>query len=377
MVKYPEYITVRLPFHVVDREAFLILSTAWLSKICAHRLLNDVKSKNELINYSQYSFLQYARDRCWEIMSNRRYVDGIAVLIHSTLKSVKTLGVNIQDVELKHWLLFQCEPEASKLAKGNVNIRLLKDLSVETLTFNYKLRKFRIRIKPVIPKGYHKLLINLVDKAFNGEIGYGARVYINDYGMGNDNHFHLYGEIQLMIPFNFYVQVMKKFNRTLSSNVAGIDVNTDRINLAILSPKGEVLDYKTFWFEDASRKGCPRERAWSLIGEKIHECLKYAYYHGVELLCLENYEIIGYLKWLWIKEGERKCKNWNYKVHIFRSSIIERIIWKSILYGFNVKLIDPKGTTHSQLHDEVMRKYGVDRHTASAIVIAMKGLKLT
>jgi len=377
MLNIPDYVTVRLPFHVVDREAFLILSTAWLTKVCAHRLLNDVKLNTELLKYSQYSFLQYARDRCYEILPNRRYVDGIAVLIHSTLKSVKALGINIQDVELKHWLLFQSEAERGKYVYGNKNIKLLKDFKVEVLTFDYKHRSYRIILRPKIPKGYSKLLKTLVDKAFNGEIGYHARIYVENYGMDSDGNFHLYGEVQINVPYALYLEVMKRYDKPLSDNVAGIDVNTDRLNVAVLSIGGRILTYKTFWFEDASRKGCPRERAWSIIGEKIHEALKWCYFNGVSTIFLEDYKIIGYLKWLWIKEGERKCKNWNYKVHIFRSSIIERIIWKSILYGFNVKLIDPKGTTHSELHDSIMKKYGVDRHTASAIVIAMKGLKQT
>ena len=105
--------------------------------------------------------------------------------------------------------------------------------------------------------------------------------------------------------------------------------------------------------------------------------LKYAYYHGVNTLFVENPEVVGYLKLLWVKKGERKHKNYNYRVTIFRNSIIHRIIWKAPLYGIKVQFIDPRGTTHSQLHDEVMRKYGVDKHTASAIVIAMKGLELT
>ena len=43
--------------------------------------------------------------------------------------------------------------------------------------------------------------------------------------------------------------------------------------------------------------------------------------------------------------------------------------------GFTPILIDPKGTTHSEEHDKIMKRYGLDRHTASAYIIATKGLK--
>ena len=47
-----------------------------------------------------------------------------------------------------------------------------------------------------------------------------------------------------------------------------------------------------------------------------------------------------------------------------------------ILKGFNVILVNPKGTTNSEAHDKVMREKGFDRHTASAYLIALKGLEV-
>ena len=50
---------------------------------------------------------------------------------------------------------------------------------------------------------------------------------------------------------------------------------------------------------------------------------------------------------------------------------------KAPLYSIRVEYVDPKGTTRSKEHDEVMRKYGLDRHTASAYLIALKGIEKT
>jgi len=46
---------------------------------------------------------------------------------------------------------------------------------------------------------------------------------------------------------------------------------------------------------------------------------------------------------MWIKNGDRKHENYNYKVMTFRSSIIERITMKAPLYGIEVKYVNPKG----------------------------------
>jgi len=113
----PEYLTLDIPFTVKDVDAKLVWSTAWLSKLCAHRLLGDVKNNDMLIDLSQASFLKYARKRCYNILPNRRYIDGVATLIHSTLKSARKLGVEIKNIELRQWLLFQSEAEKEKKRK--------------------------------------------------------------------------------------------------------------------------------------------------------------------------------------------------------------------------------------------------------------------
>jgi len=96
-----------------------------------------------------------------------------------------------------------------------------------------------------------------------------------------------------------------------SRSHGGVDANTDRINLAITDENSVLRDRKTFWFEEVSRRGCPRRRAWSAIGMGIREMLKYAYHHGVPTIALENPEILGVLKLFWIKNGDRRHRNYN------------------------------------------------------------------
>jgi len=79
---------------------------------------------------------------------------------------------------------------------------------------------------------------------------------------------------------------------------------------------------------------------------------------------------------MWIRNGDRKHENYNHKVSsIQKQSIIERIAMKAPLYSIETKYVNPRGTTNSTKHDETMRKHGLDRHTASAYLTALKGLK--
>lgn len=325
-MKLPEYLTINIPFTVKGEDARLVWWTAWHSKLCAHRLLNDVKNNNLLIELSQTSFLKYARKRCYNILPNRRYIDGMATLIHSTLKSARKLGVNIDKIEFRQWLLFQSEAEKEK--KGNLNIRLLSPDKAEILTLNHEKTPKKIIIELRTSKGYLKLLKILIEKAMNRELGYPARIVIKEYNFYQSN-LHLYCSLQIMIPYNIYLETMRKYDKPLGDHVAGVDINVDRLNLAIIDKHGRLRDTKTFWFREITSRGYRRKPAWTKIHQAIHNLLNYAYHHGVSVIALENPKVLGYLRYYWIRNGERKTKNYNYKVAIFRNRVIEAITYKA------------------------------------------------
>ena len=296
----------------------------------------------------------------------------MATLIHSTLKSARKLGVNVKDIELKEWLLFQSEAEKEK--KGNLNIRLISPDKAEILTLDHEKTPKKINIKLRTPKGYLKLLKTLIEKAMNREIGYPARIVINEYNF-YQNNLHLYCSLQIMIPYNLYVKTVRKYSKPFGALVAGVDVNVDRINLAIIDRYGRLRDTKTFWFREVTSRGYRRKRAWTRIYQTIHNLLSYAYHHGVSVIALESPRVIGYLRYYWIRNGERKTKSYNYKVSVFRNKVIETITYKAPLYAINITYVNPKGTTHSREHDKIMEKYGLDRHSASAYLIALRGIE--
>jgi len=175
-----------------------------------------------------------------------------------------------------------------------------------------------------------------------------------------------------MVKYDFYLEVMKRYEKPLGDNIAGIDVNVDRLNLVVINRDGDIVWKHTVRFPQITSRECPRKRAWSIIGEAIHSILRNAYSHGASVVAVENPEVLGYLRYYWIRNGDRKTKNYNYRISIFRNSIIERIVWKAPLYGLHAVTVNPKGTTHSKDHEYVMRRYGLNRHTASAYLIALK-----
>jgi len=359
------YLTLRLPFNVYRDEARLLLSTARLFRFIVLHLHSLLLEENPHIT-SLIALKRVYRRRLQEMLPNRRYVDGAITLVYSIYESAQALGVSFSDIEFRNWLLFQ----QSEKEYPCRNITLQKDYSFRITTINYQGESIRIALKPTIPKNYKQVLDKIIEK----KQPYVARVVLKGFGE-RKKILRVHGEIHLSILYKFYLEHFRRYKRNYGKLYGGVDVNVDRINLAIVDRYGRLRDTKTFWFEEASWKGCPRHRAWSIIGLAIHSMLKYAYHHGVKTLFLENPEALGYLKTLWIKKGERRNSNYNYRVQIFRNRVIERIAMKALLYSINIEYVGPKGTSHSKEHDEIMRKYGLDKHTASAYLIAFKGIE--
>ena len=359
------YLTLTLPFNVDGIEAKKLLSTAWLFKIASHRMLHLAKNC-DVLPASDIGWKSMFRKAIYSIIPNRRYADGVIVLIRGIYESCRQLEVNFKDVELGNWLMFQ----QSEMEYPVRTITLKQDYSFRITTFDYNGSSERISISPTIPKSYSLLL----SKILEDKQKHTARIVIKDYGV-RKNKVWVHGEIQLTIPLSFYYRYMVRFKKNKGKLFGGVDVNCDRINLAIVDRFGRLRDVKTFWFRETTARGFPRRKARVIIGMRVHEMLKYAYFHGVSKIFLENPEILGKLKLLWIRNGKRFSRNYNWKVAVFRSNIIEMISMKATLYSIKTRYVNPKGTTSSNEHKEIARKLGLDRHTASAYLIALRGLK--
>ena len=353
-----------MPFNVDGTKAKRLLSTAWLFKIASHRMLSLAK-QFPILPTTDIGWKNAFRKIIYEIIPNRRYTDGVIVLVRSIYESCRQLGIDFKEVELGDWLMFQQVEKEYPVR----NITLKQNYGFRIITIDYKYNTEKITVKPTISNNYRLIL----DKILEEKQKHTARIVVKDYGARREKVW-IHGEIQLIVPLNFYYKYMTRYRKNYGKFYGGVDVNTDRINLVIVDKKGSLRDAYTFWFREITSRGFPRKKARTIIGMKIHEMLKYAYHHGVKILFLENPVILGKLKLLWIKNGMRLSKNYNWKVMTFRSSVTKIITMKAPLYNIRTKYVNPKGTTHSKEHDNIMKKYRLDKHMASAYLIALKGL---
>ena len=359
------YITIVAGFNASGEDAKLLLSTAHLFKLATHRVLNYAKSM-PILPASKIAWKNTFRNIAHEVIPNRRYADSAVILVMGIYESCRQLGVDFKSVELGDWLMFQ--QSEKEYPPRNITIKSVDEAWLTTFSYNGENKRIKLRITA---SGAYKKLLEAILKERQA---YNPRVYIKSWNVRNGK-FYVKGELQIAVPLDFYYKHMVLFKKNLGRLYGGVDVNTDRINLSIVDKNGRLRDTKTFWFEEASRKGCPRHRARSIIGMRVHEMLKYAYHHGVKALFLENPGVLGRLKLLWIRSGKRLNKNYNWKAMVFRSSVIEMIALKAPLYAMKIEYIDPRGTTQSKEHDRLMRRHGLDRQTAAAYLVALRGIE--
>jgi len=359
------YVTVTAGFNASGKPAELILSTAWLFKIATRRVLEYAKS-TPTPPASKISWKNAFRSVAYDVIPNRRYADSTVVLVMGIYESCRQLGVDFREVELGDWLMFQ--QSEKEYPPRNITIKSPEEAWVTV--YSYDGWSERIALKISTSGAYKELLETILGE----RQPYNPRIVVKSWN-AREGRLYVRGELQVSIPIDFYYKHMARYRENRGRLYGGVDVNTDRVNLAIVDEHGDLRDTYTFWFRGVVARGYPGKRAWTVISMRIHEMLKYAYHHGVKTLYLEDPGVLGGLRLMWIRSGRRLHEGYNWKVATFRSRVIEIIALKAPLYSIRVVYVDPKGTTNSKAHGEAMKKHRLDKHTASAYLIALKGLK--
>jgi predicted transposase len=204
---------------------------------------------------------------------------------------------------------------------------------------------------------YLPLLSELEELSRRKEEGYGAVVSFKDYPM-----------IHLQIPLWLYLKYFSLPKPNGYGLIAGFDLNSDRLNVVVVNEEGKVVTKKTWWYSDVTRPGFPKGKAMALRLNAFSQALNFLSRVGVDYVVFEDLFLVKRRRFTRSKSGNRKVSRFAKKQLLIHGVI------KALRLGFNVVLVNPKGTTNSEEHEKVMREKGFDRHTASAYLIALKGL---
>jgi len=211
--------------------------------------------------------------------------------------------------------------------------------------------------KAYFGKEYLPLLSELEELSRRKEEGYGAVISFKDHPM-----------IHLQIPLWLYLKHFSSPKPNGYGLVAGFDLNSDRLNVVVINKESSIVTTKTWWYSEVVSHGFPKDKAKALRLNALSQALIFLSRIGVDYVVFEDLFLVKKRKFTRSKSGNRKVSRF-----AKRQMLIHGVI-KALRLGFNVVLVNPKGTTNSEGHDKVMREKGFDRHTASAYLIALKGI---
>jgi hypothetical protein len=212
--------------------------------------------------------------------------------------------------------------------------------------------------KAYFGKEYLQLLHELEELVSNKVEGYGALISFKEKPM-----------IHLQIPLWLYLKHFSSPKPNGYGLFAGFDLNSDRLNV-VINKGGEIIAIKTFLYSDVTRPGFPKGKAMALRLNALSQALSFLSRIGVDYVVFEDLFLVKRRKFTTSKSGNRKITRFAKKQLLIHGVI------KALRLGFNVVLVNPKGTTNSEDHDRIMREKGFDKHTASAYLIALKGLEV-
>ena len=174
--------------------------------------------------------------------------------------------------------------------------------------------------------------------------------------------------IHLQIPLWLYLKHFSSPKPNGYGLVAGFDLNSDRLNVVVVNKESSIVTTKTWWYSEVVSHGFPKGKARALRLNALSQALIFLSRVGVDYVVFEDLFLVKNRRLTRSKSGNRKVSRFAKKQMLIHGVI------KALRLDFNVILVNPKGTTNSEDHDKVMREKGFDRHTASAYLIALKGL---
>ena len=149
------YITLSFPFNVCEDIACKLFSTAWLFKIATHRLLRITQEMSYLPS-TDIGWKNEFREIIYKIIPNRRYTDGVIVLVRSIYESCRELSIDFKSVELNNWLMFQ-QVEKEYPCRC-FTLKKSEYFTFHITTIDYFGKTHRVIIKPTVSKTYKVLL---------------------------------------------------------------------------------------------------------------------------------------------------------------------------------------------------------------------------
>ena len=257
-------------------------------------------------------------------------------------------------IKLRKPLLYSL---GAKCERGNRNIRLISSSKVLIKIPHANGRHEWIEGKVKFGRKH----IPLVEELVRGEYSYGAGVTIKLKNRNEDwrKVFRRRLFLYINVPINLYIKYFHKDYMVAPKHehLAGFDFNIDRVNMVIIDQDGKIRDIKNVHFPEVVNY--PRAKAKVIRQEAVCKLVKYAVTHNVRFFVIEELKKPSKIK--------GKVRRWSIREYTQQIEILVKKV--------NGKLIKVNPTYASIDALGIAINLGLDIHTASAYIIALRGLE--
>jgi len=313
----------------------LILDEVSLTKLLiVMRMFRDTVELAHILLFKKKLSEDEVKRRLTRILSNAWYSS-------SAIKVAKLYREQVR-VKLRKPLLYSV---GTRCEKGNRNIRLLST--------------DRVLIKIPHANGRHEWIESKV--RFGNSYSYGAGITIKLKNKKEDwrkvfrKRLYLY----LNIPASLYVKYFRKRVKVKPQNnlYAGFDFNVDRINMVIVDSYGRIRDVRNIHFPEVVNYDKDKSRV--LRQRALSKLVEYAVSHGAKYFIIEGLSRPN--------STRGKVRKWSIREYQQQMKMLVKKV-DGVLIEVN-----PAFTSIDAIGIALSRR--IDIHTASAYLIALRGIK--
>ena len=285
---------------------------------------------------------------------NKAYADSAFKTAKAIVEGCLFNGGNPLHIEVRK-LFIVSEGEASRLGNRNVKFE-----GTDIIKVKYPYDGSWLSLRAEFGGEQLPLVKELVDLAERRRISYRTEIVFRSGKV----------YLHLSIPIELYLKHLGRGRgrRGRGGLVAGIDLNSDRVCMVVVDSLGRVRDLKTKWFSELTSHGFSRGRARARRLEALSKIFEYARDHNVGVVVFEDLFKVKRRRFVKSRKANRKISKFA------KRKLLQHGVVMALRRGFEVLLVEPRGTTSSEEHAKVMRELGLDKHVASAYLIALRGL---
>ncbi len=296
-----------------------------------------------------------ATKKLYQILSDYIYLESAYKHAKLIVEGCKFNNGNPRQIHVKKLFIIS---RGNIYDRGNRNVKLVPDSKFFRILIKYPWDGSWIECGALFGEKHIPLLKELLELANRKKEGYGARIVFRE------------DRVELHVSVPLYLKHLSLPRRRGYGLVAGLDLNSDRVNMVVIDSNARIVTMKTTWFPEVTLHGFRRDKARDNRLKKLKELLSYARRIGVDYVAFENLFVVK-------RRGKVKSPSENRRIARFaKRELLQHGVIMALKLGLTPILVNSRGTTHSKEHERIMLNKGLDKHMASAYMIAHRGLEI-